>query len=161
AAVAPAAPLASTAQSAVAVASGAEGAGEAALVPAEPPAEAPDKAEKELKIRAEAGWNRFIWDLRYPPVTKVEGSDPPSELEILGPRVVPGTYQVALTIGEQSYTQSFEVVKEPAIAASQEDLQTQFDLLTQIHQQTDTMVKAINRMRDLRQQLDGWRKRAA
>jgi hypothetical protein len=82
-------------------------------------------------------------------------------MTIEGPATGPGTYQVTLTVGEQHFTESFEVVCDPAAPASTEDLQAQFSLLMQIHHKTDEVTIAINRMRDLRQQLDGWRKRAA
>jgi len=114
-----------------------------------------------LKIKANQGWNRFVWDLRYPPAPKVEGNDPAAAMTIEGPAAAPGTYQVTLVVGEQHFTQSFEVVCDPAAPASTEDLQAQFSLLMQIHQKTSEVTTAINRMRDLRQQLDGWRKRAA
>ena len=68
-----------------------------------PPAEAPEKPKdkddpkaKELKISANAGWNRFIWDLRYAPATKIAGKDPAAELIVAGPLVAPGSYQVTL-----------------------------------------------------------------
>ncbi|MEO7912159.1 MAG: glycosyl hydrolase [Roseiflexaceae bacterium] len=131
-----------------------------------PPAEAPEKKDKddpkakELKISANTGWNRFIWDLRYAPVTKIIGKDPASELIITGPLVAPGSYQLTLTVGKQRFTETFEVVKQPDITATQADLQAQFDLLIAIHRKIDTTIQSINRMRDLRGQLDGWSARA-
>ncbi|MBA3943270.1 MAG: glycosyl hydrolase [Herpetosiphonaceae bacterium] len=120
------------------------------------------KAEdKELKIPAQVGWNRFLWDLHYPPAVKVEGTDPPAELTLEGPLAVPGNYQVTLTVGEQQITESFEIVGDPAAPASQVDLQAQFDLLLQIHTKTNDLTAGLNCMRDLRAQLDGWRKRMA
>jgi hypothetical protein len=148
-----------SAEAAVPAASGTEGSGEAAVAPGAPAAK-DDPTAKELKITANAGWNRFIWDLRYAPVTKIEGKDPPAEMTIEGPVIVPGTYQVALTVGDQTLTETFEVIGDPAAPASQTDVQAQFDLLMQIHQKLDATVKAVNRMRDLRQQLEGWSKRA-
>jgi photosystem II stability/assembly factor-like uncharacterized protein len=118
-----------------------------------------DPKAKELKITANAGWNRFVWDLRYTDATKVEGKDPPAEMTIAGPMVPPGTYQVTLDAGGQSLAESFEVIGDPRTAATQEDIQAQFDLLTRMHQKTNATTGAINRMRDLRQQLEGWSKR--
>src|SRR5262249_40499269 len=115
-----------------------------------------DPKAKELKITANAGWNRFIWDLRHAPATRIEGKDPPSELIVNGPLVAPGSYQVTLAVGDQRLTQSFEVIKEPAAPATQEDLQAQFDLLLAIHRKIDATIQAVNRMRDLRGQLDCW-----
>ena len=115
---------------------------------------------KELRIPAQAGWNRFIWDMRYTPVVKVEGKDPPSESTIEGPIAAPGSYQVTLTVGDKSMTEGFEIVKPESVTATQADLQAQFDLSHNIYTKLNETVTAINRMRDLRGQLDGWAKRA-
>jgi photosystem II stability/assembly factor-like uncharacterized protein len=120
-----------------------------------------DEKPKELRIPSNEGWNRFVWDMRYPNVVKLEGKDPAAEAIIPGPMVVPGSYQVTLNAGEQSFTESFELVGDSATPATQADLQAQFDLLMKIHQQANETVGALNRMRDLRQQLDGWSKRVA
>jgi hypothetical protein len=121
----------------------------------------PVEQPKGLKATAKAGWNRFVWDLRWTSATRIEGSDPPSQLEVAGPRVHPGAYTVTLAVGGQSYSEGFTVVKDTAIATSDEDLQAQFDLGLRIHRKTDELIKAVNRMRDLRAQLDGWAKRSA
>jgi len=141
-----------------------EGSGEAGVAAevAQPPAK-DDPTAKELKIPANAGWNRFIWDLRQAPATKLEGLILGHEAvdKIAGPVVPPGSYQATLTVGDRSYTATFEVIGDPGAPASQEDLQAQYDLLMQLHQKIDATITAINRMRDLRQQLEGWNKRAA
>jgi photosystem II stability/assembly factor-like uncharacterized protein len=134
----------------------------------EPPAPDQDKPKdkddpqaKELKIPANAGWNRFIWDTRYAPANRIQGKDPAAEMIIAGPLAAPGSYQVTLEAGGQRLTESFTIVKDRDVPATQEDLQAQFDLLMRMHQRTNDTVDAINRARDLRQQLDGWSKRAA
>jgi photosystem II stability/assembly factor-like uncharacterized protein len=114
---------------------------------------------RTARLPAKVGWNRFVWDMNYPPVRKIEGKDPPTEMVLDGPCVAPGAFQVTLTVGEQSLTQKFTLVKEPEISSSEADLQAQFDLLLRIHRKLDQTVQDINRMRDLRQQLDGWSKR--
>jgi photosystem II stability/assembly factor-like uncharacterized protein len=116
-------------------------------------------SDNELRISANPGWNRFIWDMRYPPSTSVEGLEPDEDLSVTAPRVLPGSYQVTLSVGEQELSQSFEIVCDPSAPASQADLQAQHDLLVQIHDRIDQTIQAINRMRDLRQQLDGWARR--
>src|SRR5262249_43515075 len=127
-----------------------------------PESEKPAEGEqtKELKIQANEGWNRFVWDMRYPNVVKLEGNDPPAEANIAGPMVVPGSYQVTLKIGEQSFSQPFEILPDPSGTATAADLQAQFDLLMQIYGKSGEMIVALNRMRDLRQQLGDWSKRA-
>ena len=114
---------------------------------------------KERRAPAQVGWNRFVWDMRHTPATKIEGSDPPAEAPIPGPMVAPGEYTVTLTIGESELTQSFRIVMPANVTATQADLDAQHDLAVKIHRQVDRTTRAINRMRDLRAQLDGWAKR--
>lgn len=120
-----------------------------------------DDTPKELRIPSRQGWNRFVWDLRYPDAHKVE---PPTDNQqgfIKGPHAVPGSYRVALTVGDEEMSQTFEIVKEAGVAASQEDLQAQFDLLMTIRDRVSAAHKTINQMRDARAQLKGWRERLA
>jgi hypothetical protein len=53
------------------------------------------------------------------------------------------------------------VTVDGRVKSSAEDLQAQYDLQLRIYRAYDGAAKAINRMRDLRGQLDGWAKRAA
>ncbi|MBZ5520735.1 MAG: hypothetical protein LAP21_00615 [Acidobacteriia bacterium] len=91
-------------------------------------------------LSTEAGLHRHVWDFRYavPPMQSrgfsmatAYGQNTPAEPE--GPLVVPGTYQVRLTSGGKSYTQALEVVADPRIKASADDLQQQFDLGMKIY----------------------------
>jgi photosystem II stability/assembly factor-like uncharacterized protein len=120
-----------------------------------------DKDDKELRLPNNAGWNRFVWDTRSASAAKVKGSDPISEAEFVGPRVVPGTYALALHVDDTVVNGSVTLISEPTIGTSQDDLAAQVALQTQVHQLIDRTVTAINTMRDLRAQLAGWEARAA
>ena len=120
-----------------------------------------DDTPKELRIPANAGWNRFVWDLRYPDAHKVVPHDDNQQGFIKGPHAVPGAYSVALTVGEDTLSQSFEIVKEAGVSASAADLQAQFDLLMTIRDKVSATHKLVNQMRDVRAQLKGWRERLA
>jgi photosystem II stability/assembly factor-like uncharacterized protein len=111
---------------------------------------------KELRAPANAGWNRFIWDLRWAPVTKLKGSDPSAGETIPGPLVAPGDYTVTLKIGDREFTQPLTVVKPSNLPATQEDLEAQEGLLLKIHQQLNRTTEKINLSRDLRGQLQTW-----
>jgi len=115
---------------------------------------------KERRAPANAGGNRFEWDLRHAPIIKIEGTDPIAESALPGPFVVPGAYSITLRVGGQELTQSFNVVKPGAVDAAQADLDAQYDLAMRIHRQLDRTAKSINQMRDLRAQLEGLAKRA-
>ena len=115
--------------------------------------------KKEIRILKEAGTNRFVWDMRYPEATKVEGfmgMDGP----IAAPVAAPGHYQVRLTLGDQEYTQPFELQKDPRIAATEEDLQAQFELRIRIRDKVSQTHEAINLLRDIRQQVEDWERRS-
>jgi len=120
----------------------------------EPQATKDSEAEdKEPKLPAEAGTNRFVWDLRYPDAHKVPG-DKASENLVRGPVATPGHYHVRLTVPGQASSAEFELLADPRLQASQADLQAQFDLLLKIRDKLSETHDAIVQLRDLRQQVD-------
>jgi photosystem II stability/assembly factor-like uncharacterized protein len=125
----------------------APGAGEPPAPPAPPP--------NERYITAKPGLNRFVWDLRYPAPEKVPG-DVTTEKALVGPLAPPGTYQVRLTLGDQSWTQVFEVRKDPRVTASQADLDAQFALWRRISATLSEAHAGVNRLRRIRRQVTEW-----
>ncbi|HOY18631.1 MAG TPA: glycoside hydrolase, partial [Haliscomenobacter sp.] len=79
------------------------------------------------------GSHRFVWDLHYTPL------DEPASFSIAatyrnsaprptGPWVMPGTYTVKLTVGDQSFTQPLVVKMDPRVKSTPAQLQQQHDL---------------------------------
>jgi len=103
-------------------------------------------------IPAKAGLNLFAWDLRYQEPVKIpkavydEGSP-------VGPLVLPGKYDVRLTVGGKSSSQPVEVSLDPRVNTSAADLQQQFDMMLKLRDRQDAMNKTILSIRDLRTQL--------
>jgi hypothetical protein len=102
--------------------------------------------------------NRFVWDLRYPGAEKVPG-DVSTEKAITRPLAPPGRYQVRLTVGERSWTQSLEVRKDPRVSATQAELDAQFALWRQIRDTLSETHAGINRLRRIRRQVSEWSQR--
>lgn len=102
---------------------------------------------------AEAGLNRFIWDYRYPDAIRFPGMILWAG-EMRGPRAVPGTYQVKVTVDGKSLSQTFEVKKDPRLPVSQADLQKQFELLIKIRDTLTETHEAIIRIRDVKKQAE-------
>ena len=121
-----------------------------------PPAPAP--AADERYVTARPGLNRFVWDLRYPGAEKVQG-DVSTEKAITGPLAPPGRYQVRLTVGDRSWTQPFEIRKDPRVTASQADLDAQFALWREIRDTLSATHAAVNRLRRIRRQVSEWSQR--
>ena len=110
------------------------------------------RAGRAEKIPVQIGLNRFVWDLRYPDAHRFKGM-------ILwggglqGPTVVPGEYQVRLTVGGKSQTRRFEVRKDPRLTTTAADYQKRFDLHLKIRDKLSETHDAITRLRDVRAQL--------
>jgi photosystem II stability/assembly factor-like uncharacterized protein len=144
----------------------APGAGAPSQTPPEEP-QAPSGEEVEegggaargpSRIPAEAGLSRFVWDLRYTDAARFPGLILWSG-ELRGPRAVPGNYQVKLTVGGQTFTQTFDVKKDPRLSTSQEDFAKQFDLLIKIRDKLTETHNAITQIREVRRQVNDLTKR--
>jgi photosystem II stability/assembly factor-like uncharacterized protein len=130
-----------------------------------PPEETLEK-EKETATEDQGPWmpvkagtNRFIWDLRYASAHKVPGDKTVGSGDRQGALVTPGVYQVQLKIGQQTFTESFEVLKDNRVLTSQADLEAQLDLLLKIRDKLSATHDAVNAIRNVRTQLKGWEER--
>jgi photosystem II stability/assembly factor-like uncharacterized protein len=118
-----------------------------------------EKDDSKEKLPAwKPGFNRFAWNLRYAEAKKFEGL-------VLwgggttGPRVAPGAYNVRLTVGEETRTASAELKQDPRNKTSQADLQAQFDFLLAANRKLTEVHTQIERIREVRKQLDDLKKR--
>ena len=109
-------------------------------------------------LPADAGLNRFVWDLRYEGATKVPRA-PLWGGNTDGPVALPGTYQVRLTVLGKSYTAPLEIKADPRLKVTQEDLAKQFDLLLKIRDKVTETDDAIIQIRDVRDQMNAENKR--
>jgi photosystem II stability/assembly factor-like uncharacterized protein len=83
-----------------------------------------------------AGFHRLIWDLRYTPI---EGRTI---------WVMPGTYQVRLTVGSQVARQAMIVRMDPRVRSSTTDLTTQFKLSRAVYERRRRLAAALERLQD-------------
>ncbi|HXY48107.1 MAG TPA: hypothetical protein VEI01_01560 [Terriglobales bacterium] len=120
-------------------------------LPEEPPDPEDKKPEKEIK--PEAGLNRFVWDLRYEPATRVPGYYLwEQKVGARGPLALPGQYQVRLSVEGKSQTAPLELKLDPRVKVSQADLERQFDLLIQIRDRLSQVQEAVNQIQDVSSQ---------
>ena len=126
-----------------------------------------------------AGLNRASWDLRYEGPAQVElRTIPPDNPHIWeearfkgretrpishwgiqqpqrgGPVAAPGRYTVRLTAGGQSLNRPFEILKDPKIAASPEDLLASTAMQVRVRDDINRSVAMINRLEVLRKQIE-------
>ena len=116
-------------------------------------------------LSTKAGLHRFVWNLQWDhpatlpfgfygrlldyieytlPDHAIAGQTPRQQPP--GPYVVPGRYEVVLTVAGQTYRQPLLVKLDPRVQASQSDLQVQLDLAMQI---TDGMASSYRSYYDI------------
>ena len=119
---------------------------------------ADEEDSEEPKVTAEEGLNRFVWDLEYPPPTKVPGMVFWGSSG-QGPEALPGNYLVRLTAGGESKTAQFRVVQDPRSTASREALEARFEFLKAVRGTLDEAHRGILEIRSVKEQLEGVRDR--
>jgi photosystem II stability/assembly factor-like uncharacterized protein len=99
------------------------------------------------------GMHRFVWNLAS---GSSGGPDADEDADIrnpAGPKVVPGTYQVRLTVDGQSQTQPLEVVMDPRSSATPAILAQQFELGKRIFDETVQARRAMAEINSVQKQL--------
>jgi photosystem II stability/assembly factor-like uncharacterized protein len=109
-------------------------------------------------LPTEAGLNRFVWDMRYADTVRFPGMILWSG-ETRGPKVVPGTYQVKLTVDGSTLTDTFEIRADPRLATTAADYAKQLDLSLKIRDKLNETHNAIIQIRDVKKQIDDLVKR--
>ncbi|MDX6447287.1 MAG: hypothetical protein QOH71_4361 [Blastocatellia bacterium] len=110
------------------------------------------------QLPAEAGLNRFVWDMRYADAVRFPGMILWAG-ETRGPKVVPGTYQVKLTVDGSTLTDTFEIRADPRLATTAADYGKQLDLSLKIRDKLNETHNAIIQIRDVKKQIDDLVKR--
>jgi photosystem II stability/assembly factor-like uncharacterized protein len=110
------------------------------------------KAEDEAsRPGTTAGLHRFKWDLRHEAPRLPKGATHAGPY--LGPRAVPGVYEVRLSVGPQVLTERFDVRKDPRLATTADEFQEQLDLALAIRDRVSSLFEAQSRSRVARAQV--------
>jgi photosystem II stability/assembly factor-like uncharacterized protein len=111
--------------------------------------------EQSEKLEVKKGGNMFVWNMRYPDAKRFEGMIMWAA-SLTGAKAVPGSYVVKLSIGDQTQQANFALVQDPRVNVSQEDLQAQFDFITDINNKVSEAHQTIIDIRDIRKQLNAY-----
>ena len=99
-----------------------------------------------IPLEAKPGMHRYTWDLRYPgPWQSAQRPEGPN-----GPVAVPGKYQVKITAGSWTATQSFTLIEDPRITkdgVTTADLKEQFDHNIRVRDMVSEVNKMVARIR--------------
>lgn len=120
-------------------------------------------------LSKEAGMHRFVWDLRYAdpsaihtqspynyPIAAIVGSTP---LPPQGPLVLPGKYEVRLTVGGAVFRQPLEVKMDPRVEIARNQLQSSLALELRISTTLGRNHNAYEQVKNLRSRLANLTKR--
>lgn len=110
------------------------------------------------RATTDVGLNRFVWDMRYSEAVRFPGMILWAG-QTQGPRIVPGNYQVKLTVDGQTLTETFTVKSDPRLTLSGADYAKQLDLSLKIRDKLTETHNAIIQIRDLKKQVDDLVKR--
>ncbi|MCY4572335.1 MAG: hypothetical protein OXF01_05990 [Gemmatimonadetes bacterium] len=113
-----------------------------------------DMVVRELDASTDMGLNQVIWDLRL----VMDGPD--DEPMGPGPRVLPGTYTVALTVGGETMEQSVEVRLDPRVSISRSDLLARHEAMLSSYRLSGPRNQAAQRMQQMMQQVTRAEQRA-
>jgi photosystem II stability/assembly factor-like uncharacterized protein len=101
------------------------------------------------------GMHRFVWNLAWG-TPSGKPADQSSEYEYRsprGPRAVPGTYQVRLTVDDKVLSQPLKIVMDPRSPATPRDLEQQLQLGRQIFAEAVRGRRALAQIRSVQKQL--------
>ena len=111
------------------------------------------------EVSARQGMNRFVWDMRYPstlmppPNGPLEGFISVDYSPPAAPLAPPGQYKVRLRVAGEEYEQPFEILRDPRVQASDDDLRAQFDLMIDIRDRFTEVADTVLAIRDVRAML--------
>ena len=110
-------------------------------------------------LPTQAGTNTFVWDMRHPDATKVDGTNIMWSGSVIGPKAVPGMYAVHLYAGDELIgKENFEIKKDPRIKATEADFKAQFELAQKINEKLSETHEGINKLRSVRKQINEYTK---
>jgi photosystem II stability/assembly factor-like uncharacterized protein len=123
------------------------------------PIGATERAEDEQEVlkqrlaSKEAGVQRAVWDLSWAGAELIPGAKLDSGYPAHGPKALPGTYTVRLTVDGKSSTLPLTVHPDPRVTASQADLEAQLQLALEVRDAITRLTRTVVRLREVRQQL--------
>jgi len=117
-----------------------------------------NQLEADPKIEIRSGLNRFVWDLRENNLPSIENVI--IEGSMGGRAVVPGKYEVRLTINGKAETAAFEVVADPRLNNSTAEYTAQDALSKLASDDIEAIHVSVVQMRKIQDQLNQFVARA-
>jgi photosystem II stability/assembly factor-like uncharacterized protein len=105
---------------------------------------------RDVRPTHEPGLNRVAWDLRYSgPAGQGSGQGRGGGArggEMRGPQAIPGHYTARLTADGKAYEQPLQVILDPSLQVSGEDLHTQFEVASGLMKMESAVNAALKKL---------------
>jgi photosystem II stability/assembly factor-like uncharacterized protein len=108
---------------------------------------------KNLTLPKEAGVEVGTWDTTWAGAEMIPGSKLDSGFPGIGPRALPGTYTVRLTVDGKSQTTTLNLKPDPRATASAADLEAQLRFALEVRESISRLSRTVKDLRTIRQQL--------
>lgn len=109
--------------------------------------------EKSDKWTPKDSTRLIVWNMHYPDPLKIKGMFFFWVMQS-GPSAIPGEYEAVLKVNEDSVNTRFQLLMDPRVSATQEDLQAQFDFLIDTRDKLTDMHQCIIDIRATRKQIN-------
>lgn len=109
-------------------------------------------------LTTKPGINKFVWNLRHAGSTRVAGNKTGLE-NWEGPLVIPDSYKVSLDVNGRSSDIMINIKNDPRSEVMRSHVKAQTKMLLAIRDSVSDCHTAVNKLRDVREQLQSWEKR--
>ena len=113
--------------------------------------------EKDDKLEVKKGGNTHVWNTRGKAAERLKGMILWAA-NLSGPKAVPGSYKVNLTVNGKTTSQDFKIIPDPRAEVSVADMQKQHDFISDINKSVDRAHQSIKKIRKVSAQLDAFMK---
>lgn len=113
------------------------------------------------RVEITPGMHRLVWNLAWGDAHGKEVVQTDEFSALRGPRVMPGTYQVRLTVDGKSFTQPLTVTMDPRSPATSQELEQQVQLGRQIFAMALEARQALGEIHAVQKQLTGMEQKLA
>lgn len=110
---------------------------------------------KKAALSVEPGTHRAEWDLTWDGAKKIRGGKIDTGDPGRGPRAVPGTYTVRLSVDGRTETTSLKLIPDPRGTAPQADLDAQLAFALRVRDSISRLTGLVNSIRSVKEQLAG------
>ncbi|HEV2340666.1 MAG TPA: hypothetical protein VGS15_02565 [Candidatus Acidoferrales bacterium] len=110
---------------------------------------------------ANAGINRFVWNMRYAGATTYKGERPPAGgggggfgfNRNAGPQAIPGTYKISVTVNGDTQSQSVSILPDPSLHVDSAIFRTNLEAGLRARSEESALNEMMNRIDEIEKQL--------